>query len=144
MERCLLRSRLIENTPRVVLIMERCLLRSRLIENTPRVMLMMKRCLLSSVLLLTWHPIWAAENFSYVCTLDGNERKIEVVYLEKDKSVPCEVLYVKNSVSQTLWSARRQEGFCESKAESFVQKQSGWGWSCRRELERPSEATTDG
>lgn len=107
----------------------------------------MSKCwVLFSSLLVACNPLLAAENYSYICTLDDNQRTIEVVYLEQDKPAPCEVRYIKDSVSQVLWSARRQEGFCELKAEAFMQKQTGWGWSCSRETEKPSspESNPDG
>jgi len=93
--------------------------------------------ILYSILLLPCNPIQAAENFSYLCSLNGNERKVEVVYLQEDKRVPCEVHYIKGSVSQLLWNARREEGFCELKAEAFIQKQVSWGWSCQKVSENP-------
>jgi|TARA_Y100000310_G_scaffold338011_1_gene426538 hypothetical protein len=92
---------------------------------------MMRRLVLFSILLVC-NPIRAADNYSYVCSHDGNERRIEVVYLSEDKRVPCEVRYIKDSAAKVLWNARQQEGFCESKAESFAEKQKSWGWSCNR------------
>lgn len=86
--------------------------------------------LLFSTLFLLCNPIQAAENLSYICSLDGKERKIEVVYLQEDKRAPCEVHYIKDSVSQLLWNARREEGFCELKAQAFIEKQKSWGWVC--------------
>ncbi len=106
---------------------------------------MMKRLLVLFVL-LPCSPLQAAENYSYVCTHGTKERKIEVVYLQEDQRVPCEVRYIKDAVSQLLWNARREEGYCELKAEAFIEKQKGWGWSCSRSADKQGapESATDG
>ena len=85
------------------------------------------------VLLLPCLPLQAAENYSYLCTYETGRRKIEVVYLQQDSAVPCEVRYIKDSISNALWNAQQEAGYCESKAEAFVEKIKGWGWSCGRE-----------
>ena len=88
---------------------------------------------LFSILLLPCFSLKAAENYSFLCTYESGKRKIEVVYTEQDKDVPCEVRYTKDSGSRTLWNAQQEVGYCESKAEAFVEKIKGWGWSCGRE-----------
>ncbi|HIG43446.1 MAG: hypothetical protein ABGY96_24075 [bacterium] len=86
-----------------------------------------------SMFLVPCMPLKAAENYGYICTYETGVRNIEVVYLQEASAVPCEVRYIKDSVSNTLWNAEREPGYCESKAEAFVEKIKGWGWSCDRE-----------
>ena len=108
---------------------------------------MTKRILvLSAILMLAGVPVQAEENYSFLCTHDGSQRKIEVIYLQEDKRVPCEVRYVKDSVSQLLWNARREEGYCELMTDAFIEKQKAWGWSCSRDiqLDDSPEPATDG
>lgn len=67
-----------------------------------------------------------------LCTHGGLERTVEVVYSDPGQAVPCEVLYEKpmEDGQHTLWRAQNEEGYCESKAEAFVDKLAGMGWSC--------------
>ncbi len=67
----------------------------------------------------------------YVCQHADSQRIISVVYTEEGSTVPCEVTYEKATGSQVLWSAQGEEGYCEAKAEAFVEKQRSWGWDCR-------------
>ena len=69
---------------------------------------------------------------TYTCTLDDSERVISVNYDNQDMEVPCEVRYKKEGEAEMLWRAEAQAGYCEEKAELFVQKQTGWGWACMR------------
>jgi hypothetical protein len=73
----------------------------------------------------------------YACQHNGLERTIKVVYESADSQIPCQVIYEKDSGTQTLWSSQSEPGYCESKAESFVEKQRGWGWDCTK-LEAPA------
>lgn len=66
----------------------------------------------------------------YVCQHADSQRIISVVYTEEGSTVPCEVTYEKSTGSQVLWSAQGEEGYCEAKAEAFVEKQRSWGWDC--------------
>jgi hypothetical protein len=66
----------------------------------------------------------------YTCTQGDQERIITIVYQDQAAKVPCEVQYQKNGVTETLWNAQNEVGYCESKAQEFVEKQSGWGWDC--------------
>ena len=86
----------------------------------------------------------AGDSYSYTCTHMNDTRIVEVLYLQRESPVPCEVRYTKkdsqgNTISEdTLWSAGYSVGFCEQKAEEFIQKQEDWGWSCTgKELMRP-------
>lgn len=66
---------------------------------------------------------------TYICTRGDMERRIEVVYLGAD-TVPCEVRYTKTGTAEVLWIAQAEEGYCETRAAEFVEKQRGWGWEC--------------
>ena len=66
----------------------------------------------------------------YVCNNNGEKRIISVEYKSDQQSVPCEVKYDKGEGVQTLWSAQSEVGFCETKANEFIEKQESWGWSC--------------
>lgn len=72
---------------------------------------------------------------SYECSMGDLQRRV-VVLSEPGRSVPCEVQYFKDSEApnekQVLWHATNQEGFCESKAEEFVDELESWGWDCGR------------
>ncbi len=107
---------------------------------------MIKGLLFLFAFLLPCSLLQAAENYSFSCVLESKERKIEVVYLQEGRRTPCEVRYIKDGVSQLLWNARREEGFCELKADAFIEKQEDWGWSCRRSAEQADtpESATDG
>ncbi len=86
-------------------------------------------CLATSALLLS---SFASAEEIYACQHNGIERTIKVVYENADSQVPCQVVYEKDSGTQTLWSAENEAGYCEAKAESFVEKQRGWGWDCAK------------
>lgn len=71
----------------------------------------------------------AFANTTYVCSQGEGERRIEVVYLGTG-TAPCEVRYTKDGMTEVLWSARAEEGYCDARAAEFVEKQRGWGWVC--------------
>lgn len=83
-------------------------------------------------LLLISISSFAAENINYVCTLNNSERQIEVAYLEKDQSVPCEVRYTKEGNTDVLWTYSNEIDQCEQHAEAFVAKQESFGWQCSK------------
>ncbi len=66
----------------------------------------------------------------YVCDNGGEKRIIKIAYQNDQQPVPCEVRYDKGQGEETLWSAQSEVGFCEAKADEFIQKQESWGWSC--------------
>ncbi|MRI33686.1 hypothetical protein EOPP23_11885 [Endozoicomonas sp. OPT23] len=74
----------------------------------------------------------ANTSYAFSCKHFKEERKVEVVYLQRESSLPCEVRYTKDEVSETLWNANYTKGYCEDKAAEFVEKQEDWGWSCQR------------
>ncbi len=85
-------------------------------------------------LVLFWVPLAAMANPNNVifeCTHGKAKRTIEIAY-ETDAAVPCAVNYTKSEGTKTLWSAQNNEGYCEAKAEAFVDKQSSWGWDCKQ------------
>jgi len=79
--------------------------------------------------------VWgnAALAQSLVCTNGSLERLVELRYDNPGEPVPCSILYAKPTegvAEQELWRAENEEGYCEAKFEGFVEKLSGWGWSC--------------
>lgn len=76
---------------------------------------------------------------SYTCRHPQNDftREVKVNYENSESKVPCNVTYSKNSEQPgevaTLWTASNEEGYCEQKAQEFVEKLSGWGWNCGNE-----------
>ena len=69
-------------------------------------------------------------NMISICKNGDQVRTISVVYKEGASSTSCEVTYEKSTGVQSLWNARSDLAYCENKAEEFVAKQEGWGWSC--------------
>ena len=91
---------------------------------------------MNSVKTMLWAllPLMASHSAvasNYICTHKGQLRQISVVYLTEGATVPCEVRYQKDGQQQTLWQASKTVGFCEKKAEQFMQKQQAWGWNCQ-------------
>jgi len=87
----------------------------------------MKYCLFIILSVLAFNTY--AEN-QYVCKSGSVERTITVVYESQTSKVPCLVRYVKPGSSEVLWSAENQEGYCESKAETFAARLTKLGWAC--------------
>lgn len=67
------------------------------------------------------------------CTQGGAERSIEVVYGTAGATVPCEVVYRKpaSGVTDVLWRADHQAGYCEARAEDLAATLRAAGWDCR-------------
>jgi hypothetical protein len=67
-----------------------------------------------------------------VCTLQGDQRSVEVVYSGEAGGVPCEVIYSKRaeSSSASIYRANHEVGYCEARAAEFVDALRGWGWQC--------------
>ena len=84
-------------------------------------------CLMISVGLLAGT---AVADETYICTHGSQERIITIVYQDQEAKIPCEVQYQKEGVTETLWTAQNQAGYCEEKTQAFLEKQRGWGWSC--------------
>jgi hypothetical protein len=92
----------------------------------------MKSTVLLAAVLLATVPA-AQAGMKSVCNHGDQTRVIEVVY-PQGGVVPCDVVYTKDSGASVLWSAQNESGFCEQKAEAFVQKQRGWGWHCETSM----------
>ena len=73
----------------------------------------------------------AGDGYTYECAHGRDIRRIDVVYLQRESLVPCEVNYTKDGVQESLWNASYSEGYCEARAREFVEKQRGWGWDCQ-------------
>lgn len=65
----------------------------------------------------------------YICQMEDKHRTVQVAYTGEG-DVPCEVRYTKEGVTEVLWRASNETGYCEKKAKEFVEKQKGWGWQC--------------
>ena len=83
----------------------------------------------------------------YQCTYGDLTRRIEIVR-ETGVLVPCEVHYYKDTEApgeqQVLWRAQREEGYCEARADEFVEQLSDWGWSCSNSPDATREDDEDG
>jgi hypothetical protein len=71
-----------------------------------------------------------SDNKVSVCKNGENVRTITVVYNDESSENTCQVDYEKSSGVQTLWTAITDKDYCLEKAEGFVTKQEGWGWTC--------------
>lgn len=88
--------------------------------------------LLTIATLISLFSLHTFADETYACLHEGSERIIKVAYTNPGSPVPCEVIYEKGTDSQVLWSAQNQEGYCESKAAEFAEKQRSWGWDCTK------------
>jgi hypothetical protein len=76
---------------------------------------------------------------AWKCEHNGMVREVQVEYLS-DGKVPCNVIYDKPTEgveTKVLWFADKQEGYCEEKAQGFVNKLESWGWTCTPFEEAP-------
>lgn len=94
----------------------------------------------ASALLSVSGSALAITDLKTVCTHGNQTRVIEVVY-SGETAVPCEVRYTKSEGSNVLWSAANAEGYCESKATAFIDKQKNWGWDCSEAAAEIAEET---
>ena len=98
--------------------------------------------LLAAMMLL---PLSVNAN-AWKCEHNGMVREVQVEYLG-DGKVPCNVIYDKPTEgieTKVLWFADKQEGYCEEKAQEFVNKLESWGWTCARfEVAPAVEAPVD-
>ena len=83
-------------------------------------------------LLLISPACLAADNIRYVCQNGDQQRIIDVIYIG-EQAVPCEVRYQRNGLSDVLWQANNEIGYCEQQAQDFVDKQQTWGWQCQQQ-----------
>ena len=60
----------------------------------------------------------------YVCKLGNDIRRIEIHYPRAPKTLPCEVIYHKDTESpdkpEILWRAKNDGSYCEMKADEMV------------------------
>lgn len=80
----------------------------------------------------------AAQADVTVCKMGDNVRKVAVVHMDNDASKPCDVQYTKETElpgepAKTLWHYSVEVDQCAVKAQGFVEKLSGMGWSCAKE-----------
>jgi len=76
----------------------------------------------------------SAQDAPEVRCVQGDLQRRVAIFYETGVDVPCEVHYFKDTEApgqrEVLWRALSQSGYCESQAESFVDKLIGWGWIC--------------
>jgi hypothetical protein len=93
----------------------------------------MKMIQRTALVLITLLASSAFAQTGYECSSGGLVRRVEIVY-SGDGRVPCEVQYVKETEApgsrETLWDARNESGYCEARAEEFVNRLQSLGWSC--------------
>lgn len=65
-----------------------------------------------------------------LCIRGKEERKVETVYPEAGKKLPCKVEYTRGGETKTLWAATARDGFCEEKATGFLGKLVESGFHC--------------
>jgi len=103
-----------------------------------------KTLIFASRLLVLLVASLAAHNASAtLCSMDGMQRSVNVVYSQPGQNLPCEVVYEKSSAAEdistaptlTLWRAEHQAGYCESRADEFVAKLQQLGWQCQATTE---------
>ncbi len=72
----------------------------------------------------------SSNNKVSVCKNGDQVRTITIVYNDETSENICQVDYEKSTGVQTLWTAIMDKDYCLEKAEAFVEKQEGWGWTC--------------
>ena len=78
----------------------------------------------------------------FACTDGVETRLITVVYEVQGQTVPCRVDYDKAGNVKTLWSAKNTVGYCEEKANIFLEQQRNWGFSCEHNEVKASDASS--
>jgi len=103
---------------------------------------MKKTLLLIPAAVLAFSPLASIAD-SWSCRHTNNVREI---HIERGTTgaVPCQVVYKKLTEGvedQILWRAENDAEYCEQKANDFVAKQEGWGWTCVETIaDKSSEA----
>jgi hypothetical protein len=92
----------------------------------------MNRALTTTLVLLLSQSAFAADDYYYQCSKDSRVKYIAVDYGSSSTAVPCGVMYTKKGNTTELWHADKQEGYCESKAKTFVDNQVTKGWQCTK------------
>lgn len=107
-------------------------------------MKMKKRILHGLIVATLFMAVHAQADETYYCTYGQQTRVISIVYENQDAEVPCEVRYRKDGGTEVLWSADSQQGYCESKAQSFVDQHDEWGWRCESTAGQATEENASG
>lgn len=103
------------------------------------------RIVMGVFLPLVLGPVSDAFAESWTCRNAGLTRHVLTFYPQAPSSLPCKVFYSKPNehvMPRTLWKSEHTEHFCESKAESFVERLESWGWQCRVDREGSFEPKT--
>ena len=71
----------------------------------------------------------------YRCTMGENIRRVEINYPQSPETLPCEVIYHKDTEEpnnpEVLWRAENDASYCEMKADIMVYRlTTEWGWQC--------------
>lgn len=92
-----------------------------------------KRCAALVILTLLAGPLTAFANPTE-CRQGELTRSVEIVYANPDSAVPCEVMYAKPAAGtiEMLWQAMNEAGYCEARAEEFINKLESMGWQCSK------------
>ena len=70
-----------------------------------------------------------------VCTYDKKVRKVHLDY-PTGQQVPCTVIYEKpteDGSRKIMWEAQQQIGYCETKANEFIEYLRTNGWNCKKD-----------
>lgn len=95
------------------------------------------RSVLLALMLANSALAFALDDQVYSCSRDEHIRRVVIDYQSNNSPVPCQVIYSKDTEGgsqKTLWQAQTTAGYCEKKAEEFVNKLDSWGWKCKLEL----------
>ena len=73
--------------------------------------------------------------FGYRCTLGENVRRVEINYPQSPETLPCEVIYYKDTEApnepEILWRAENDASYCETQTDAIVYRlTTEWGWQC--------------
>ena len=73
--------------------------------------------------------------FGYRCTMGENIRRVEIHYPQSPETLPCEVIYYKDTEApnepEILWRAENDASYCEIQADMMVYRlTTEWGWQC--------------
>lgn len=82
---------------------------------------------------------------SWSCRHGDDVREIHIQRTTSEP-VPCSVVYKKLTEGvedQVLWTAENDASYCDEKARAFVEKQTGWGWTCVETIQTMTESNTE-
>lgn len=97
--------------------------------------------------LIMTSPAAAAQVGEFQCSNGTSVRRVEVVAENRERGVPCEVVYWKDDeapgVRNVLWSARTDAKFCLQKADDLAERLESGGWRCKLVNSTDSAAAAD-